>query len=526
MKAQLIRHKNKPVLIWKGDSVKGGAPVKGDTFASPYSLKQAKRLKKAGYKVPSLAEAYHYPGPYKNPRDCQRAMLKFHLEHHRCLNLSEMRTGKTAPSIWLIDIMMRYYGIKRILIVTPLPVILDTWKPEIFSIIPHVPTYYSIKGSENLKEALTEGRYNIVLVNPRKLEICCDELDDWDPELVIVDEFTEFKSHKSFQYDSLYRLMAKCQDYETRRKYDGRHRKAIFLSGTPVAQRPTDAWTILRFVNPETPKHFKAFRDQVMYRPNPEKSPRLWETIPNSEPVVAKLLQPSIRFLTEEVNDMPKHEFVDYRAEMGQAQAKMFKAMLRDFRAEGDGQVITSANAGDRLFKLLQICSGIIYGNEGDDPVMCGAPPKLEMLNRLVRETPKKTVVMTPWRIHQRYIGEYLEKQGYVVDYINGSVKGQKRQDAINRFQDGDTEVLVCQPRTTKHGLKLHAASLLVWFGAVVSNEEFIQGSARIRGPGTGSTVIAKFSCSDLEERRFGMLESKGQTQTRIVDVYREVIYG
>lgn len=506
MKARVLKHRKQLVLAYRDED--------GALVASPWSPKAERRLRKQGFDVEDLSKFYDFPGEYEQPRDCQREMVKYGLRYKRYFNLSEMRVGKTAATIWVIDLRMQYYGLEKVIIVAPLTTIDDTWRTELFGIIPHVPVYYGTKSNDHLVKAVQENKHDIYVINPAKLQkqYVIDALLKLNPGLIVVDEMMEFKASTTSQYEGLEQFFFP--------ENGGKSRGFIPLSGTLGSQELTDVWTSARFINAETPSQFSHFKNKVMYQPEPKFERYRWDVREGAEEYVASLLQPSVRFRTDDINDMPKHEGMSVRAGMGAAQKRMFKEMKTEMITEDRGKVVTAANAAVKLWKLLQIASGVVY-SEDSAPVLCGAPGKLKELSRLIRDTPHKTVIMSGWTCQQQYIMDHLSKD-YKVDLINGKVKSRARKAAIDRFQEGDTDVLVCHPKTTKHGIKLHAGSLLIWFGPRTSTEEFVQGSARIRGPGTGKTVWCELSCTDLEEKWFDIVKNRKQTQERIVDLYRE----
>ena len=505
MKAAVKLHKGKAILVYR--------TPQGKPCAKPYTMKAAKSLSRRGYTVGSLEAAYNYPGPYSEPRDCQRSMVKIGLRYKRFFNLSEMRTGKTSGTLWLLDILMRYKGLETTLVVAPLGTILSTWKAEIYQTIPHLSVYFATKNVKSLLDAIKSKKYSMIVVNPGKLQKAIGALLWWDPDYVVVDEVMEFKNPDTSQYTALETLM-------TGEK--GRKRGFIPLSGTLGSQSLTDVWTSARFINPETPRHFGKFKEQVLYQPDARHKPYLWEPVEDAEEYVASLLTPSVRFRTDDVNDMPKHEGFSEMVDMSPVQKRMFKEMLNEQITENEGKTVTASHAAVKLWKLLQIASGVVYSETGEH-VVCGAPEKIAAVKRLARETPKKTVIFSGWDCQQQYLVQQLKGE-FKTDVINGSVPVKERAVKEKEFQEGDTDILICHPRTTKHGIKLHAGSLVIWFGPRTSTEEFVQGSARVRGPGTGATYWCELSSCKLDKDWFDIVKGRNNRKNRVLDLYREVL--
>ena len=499
MKAKFKEYKGKVLIFWRGKTFGVGKPMKGGYNACLYSSKAHATLLENGVQfVNRFVDAYPFPGHYQNPRDCQREMLDFKLRHHRCYNLSEMRTGKSAPVGWEIDVQKKYNKKKRFLILAPLSTLEDTWRSELFGISPSLKAFYSVQGgTAKLKKCLKLGKHEVFVINFDKLWRCIDEILAFDPEVVFLDEASDFNDYSTRKYKALNALM---QDPK---------RSFRALTGTPTPNKPTDVWAIARLINPDTPKSWTKLRDMTMTK-HPFKQHK-WDTKPEAKQIVGELMTPMIRFRTDDVNDMPKHDGMSISVPMSAKQTTMFKEMKDQMITEDRGKVITAQHAGARLWKLLQIASGVCYDQNGD-PLLIGAQSKIDEVKRLIREASGKTVIMVPFTSVQKYIIKELRGQ-YKVGLINGGVPTKERKRLIDQFQNGDLDVMVMHPKPTKYGLKLHAASQMIWFGPVYSALEFEQGSARIRGPGTGKTVFIKLSACELEEEIFDIIQQRMQDQ-------------
>ena len=118
-------------------------------------------------------------------------------------------------------------------------------------------------------------------------------------------------------------------------------------------------------------------------------------------------------------------------------------------------------------------------------------------------------------------VTEELRKRGITADVIAGSVGKTQRDDIFNRFQNTpDPRVLVANPQAMSHGLTLTAATTIVWFGPVYSNEVYQQACARVRRPGQKrTTVIVHFISSKLEQTIYERLEKKQSLQGALLDL-------
>jgi hypothetical protein len=410
-----------------------------------------------------------------------------------------------------------YNGLNKFLIVGPLSTLLNTWKKELFGICTTIPAFYSTQGgTARLKDALKKAQRRqgpqIFVINTDKVWRVLSELIQWGPDKVFVDEASDFNNADARRSGALVELM-KHPDRQLR-----------LLTGTPFANRPTDAWSLLRLINPDTPKYFGQFQRMTMeqeVRKGKGAKYAKWIPKPEAKAILAEYMQPSIRFKTEDVADMPEHEGYFVEAEMGRKQAQMHKDMRVDMIAEDQGRVVTASMAAAKMIKLLQISSGVCYDNNGV-PLLIGADPKIQALKRLVRETPKQTVIFSNFISVIKYILQELRSE-WKCSFITGSVSAQERQRRIDAFQAGKLDVMVMHPRPTKYGLDLFEASQAVWFGPVYSAVEFKQGNSRIRGPGSGKTAHVMLSNSPLERAIYEMVERRVNDEEETLNMSRDI---
>jgi hypothetical protein len=511
MKAKFYLKNNVVLMIWKGEDFGFGKPIKIGVYAAKYSDVKYRHLLEQGVTfINRFVDVYPFPGHYKKPRSAQVEMLDFQIHHHRRYNLSEMRTGKSGPVCWNIDINMTYNGIKRSVIFAPRSTMLDTWKTELFGICMKRRVFYSVHKTDaikKLKRALLrkENPFEVFVINVDKIWRVIEELLTYDPQDVYIDEASDYTDSSTSRYRALAELMSNPK------------RSLLALTGTPMPNRAPDVWCIARLINPETPSSKTILRQKTQTQVFLKGGRAVWENKPTASRTVAELMQPSIRFRTDDVDDMPEHEGFMVSCDLTAQQQKMYDQMRKDLYTELNGKEITAVHAGAKLWKLLQIASGVCRGEEGEI-VLIGAEHKMAETKRLIKETPRKTVIMSAFTAVQDYIISELEGM-YRVGRINGSVNDRNRKKMLDGFQGDKLDILVCHPRTTRYGLKMHAASQMLWFGPVYSALDFEQGSFRIRGPGTGKTMYGKLAATPLERQVFDLIDRRMSDQQEMLSM-------
>jgi SNF2 family DNA or RNA helicase len=116
-----------------------------------------------------------------------------------------------------------------------------------------------------------------------------------------------------------------------------------------------------------------------------------------------------------------------------------------------------------------------------------------------------------------------LTKRGIKAACIHGDVAQNLRAMHIDNFQTGALEVLVLQPQSSAHGITLTAASTIVWFSLIPSNELFQQGNARIvRAGQTRKTLIMMFASTKAEKHIAKILENKGDLSREVLKLFTD----
>jgi superfamily II DNA or RNA helicase len=280
------------------------------------------------------------------------------------------------------------------------------------------------------------------------------------------------------------------------------------MTGTPASQSPADAYGLAKLVNPNNvPKFYTAWRDMVMNKVTMFK----WAAKPNAVDTVHTALQPAIRFTKAQCLDLPDVLTTTRLVPLTPQQAKYYNLLKERMTAIAAGETITAVNAAANLSKLLQISCGAVYTDD-KDVVQFDAAPRLSVLEEILEETNRKVIIFALFRSSIDTIHQYLLKKGVAVECIHGGVTPNKRADIIRRFQnEKDPRVLVLQPQASAHGITLTAADTVVFFGPLMSVEQYIQCIARAdrKGQNSDKVTVIHIEGSPVEKKMFTALASK-----------------
>lgn len=450
-----------------------------------------------------MFEDYNWPAkPGIIPFKHQIETTKFCLANKRAFVLNDMGTGKTLSALWAADILFKANRIRKVLIICPLSTMRSVWYEELFYNLPHRSKAIS-HGSREVRKAVINGPQEFTIINhdgvvPMFEELCYQRYD-----IIIVDELTAYKTFSAARSKKMILL--------------ARTAKALWgLTGKPTPNSPIEAFSQAHVVNPlnrNLPRYFTQYRDMVMYRLN------LYTWIPKPEAIniVAAILQPAIRYKLTDCIDMPPiiHQTLD--VPFTAAQDKAYNEMREHLYTELANGEVSASNAAVKLNKLLQISAGAVKNDEGE-PTTVDCTPRLEALYEIFEETSNsKLVVFVTFRASIKIVHDYLVSKKVSVKVIFGDVTPNKRQEAIQEFQNSDLNVLVIQPQSSAHGITLTASSTIVWFSLIPSNELYQQGNARIYRAGQMLPCLIVHMVSSAAEKHIANLLTRKEVQASSV---------
>ena len=473
-----------------------------------WGMQEVQVLKNLNIKnVPSpILTQYHWRGIYK-PFDHQKTTASFLTLHRKAFCFNEQGTGKTGSVIWAADYLMDLGFIKRVLVVCPLSIMESAWRNDLFKFAMHRRVDVAYGSRDKRKEVLASDA-EFVIINFDGVEIIADEIAKANFDLIVIDEATAYKSPTTKRWKVMNRLI-KPETW------------LWMMTGTPAAQSPLDAYGLAKLVAPErVPKYQTIFRDQVLYKVGQFR----WIPRPNAENIVHDALQPAIRFTKEQCLDLPEMTYVTRDVPLTPQQHKYYEAIRKDMLVMAAGEQITTINAAANLNKLLQLSCGCVYSDTGE-VVEFDASNRLAVLEEVIDEASHKVLVFVPFRHAIEAVASHLKKH-YTVDVIHGGISAGARTKIFEQFQnDKDPRVLVIQPQAASHGVTLHAANTIVWWGPVTSCETYLQANARVHRAGQKNpTTVVYLQGSPVEKRIYRMLQDKIDVHQKISEMYTELL--
>ena len=475
-----------------------------------WGLEEAQVLKNLRIKnVPSpIKNRYEWTGLYK-PFDHQKETSSFLTLHRRAFCFNEQGTGKTSSVIWAADYLLKEKFINRVLVICPLSIMQSAWEADLFKFAMHRTCAIAHSYSKEKRIQAIQSDADFVIINYDGLEIIKDEISNAKFDLIVVDEANAYKNVQTKRW----KILASVIRPET---------WVWMLTGTPASQSPTDAYGLAKLINPTgVPKFFGAFRDMVLQKITQFK----WIPKPSSERVVHQVLQPAIRYTKEECLDLPDMTYVTREVPLSAQQNKFYEAIRNNMMTVAAGEEITTVNAAVNLNKLLQLSCGAVYSDSGEI-VAFDAKNRMTALLEVIEEASHKVIVFAPFKHAIEIIAEEMRKNKIPAEIIHGGVSATKRTEIFSRFQTEDNpRVLIIQPQAAAHGVTLHAANVVVWWGPITSIETYLQANARVHRAGQRNPcTVVHLQGSPVEKRVYKMLSEKVDIHTRLIDLYKNIL--
>jgi SNF2 family DNA or RNA helicase len=481
--------------------------IKGnDAVVVPLRLEEATALQALGFDVPSpILHFYEWQGRFK-PYEHQMQTAGFLTLNKKALVLNDIGTGKTQSALWAADYLMSAGAVKKVLIMSPLSTLKRVWDDAIFNNFVGRKAVV-LHGSAEKRRKLLKTDADFFIINHDGFGIIADECHGMF-DLVIVDEAAVLRNPSTRRFKEVRNWMARNPDA-----------RLWLMTGTPTPNEPTDAWALARLVDsPFIPKTYSAFREQVMMKIRQY----TWVPRPESVETVRHVLHPAIRYTRDECFDLPDTVFQTRQVELTPDQRKHYDKMIRHLMTEAEEGAITAVNEAVKMQKLIQIACGVAYGEDGQH-IELDCAPRVNAVKEVIEEAGGKIIVFVPLTGTLNMLERELSKH-WTVGVVNGEVSSNKRNEIFQNFQHAPhPQVLVAHPATMAHGLTLTAASTIVWYGPITSNEQYVQANGRVERIGKKhASNVVHIEATDLEYKMYHRLQSKQKLQGLLLDLIQQ----
>ncbi|MYQ44319.1 ATP-dependent helicase [Streptomyces sp. SID4985] len=358
----------------------------------------------------------------------------------------DMGLGKTVT---LIALHLKRARPEPTLVVCPAS-LLGNWQREINRFAPGVPVR-RFHGADRTLDGVSGG---FVLTTYGTMRSAAEQLADRPWGMVVADEAQHVKNPYSATAKALRTIGAPAR---------------VALTGTPVENNLSELWALLDWTTPGLLGPLQSFRARharaVENGEDQEAAERL-----------ARLVRPFLLRRKKSdpgiVPELPPKTETDHPVPLGREQAALYEAVVRESMA-----AIESADGIARrglVLKLLgalkQICDHpALYLKEGPSRPdgLAARSGKLALLDELldtVLAEDGSILVFTQYVGMAQLITAHLGARAVPVDLLHGGTPVPERERMVDRFQAGETPVLVLSLKAAGTGLNLTRAGHVVHF--------------------------------------------------------------
>lgn len=469
-----------------------------------HGLRETIMLRQLGYTTPNPMLLYYDWGSNPTPFAVQRRTMDLMTTAPRCYVLNEMGTGKTKAALWAWDYLHGNGFCGKLLVVATLSTLRFVWQAEAFATLPHrkVAILHGTKAQR--LERLDEKDVDIYVINHDGLKTIQTELSlRTDIDVLCLDELAVYRNSSDRS--------------KAMRKFAERFKIVWGLTGRPMPNEPTDVWGQAKIVTPHTaPKFFRQAQEMLMTKVNNFK----WIAKPEAIERAMKMLQPNVRFSLDSVVELPEVVSRTIDVPLSTTQAKVYKAMAREFKADVGNGTVTAVNAAVAMGKLLQVSGGWVYAQGVSFPL--DATARHETLVDLINENERKVIVYVGYRHTIEGISPILDAAGIEHAVVHGDISG--RGEIFNAFQHTTKyKVLLAHPQCVAHGLTLTAADTIIWYMPITSLEIYEQANARITRVGQKhKQKVLHLQSTPVEKKIYGLLSRKQKVQDTLLAMLSE----
>lgn len=438
------------------------------------------------------------------PHAYQRYAAQFILDHPAAAVFLDCGLGKTVITLTAIrELLHDSFAVRRVLIIAPLRVARDTWPSEIRK-WDHLSdlTYAVAVGNTAKRLAALRQKAEITIINRENVDWLVKN-NTFDFDMVVVDELSAFKSHRTRRFKALMKVRPMLS-------------RIVGLTGTPSSNGLMDLWAefrlldmgkrLGRFLTHYRERYFLPDKRNAQmvftYKPRPGAEEKIYEAIGDI----------TISMKSGDYLELPKCLTNVVRVEMNERERRIYERLKKDMAAEIDGKEIDAMNAAALSGKLLQMAAGAVYDGEGQAVRLHDR--KLDALEDLVESANGRPVLIAYWfrhdleRIRKRFPGaRELRQEADIADWNAGKIS-----------------IGLIHPASAGHGLNLQdGGSMLIWFSLTWSLELNQQTNARLWRQGQKHTVTIHYLVmkDSIDESVMAALSRKDKVQEALMSAVK-----
>ncbi|MGN0735174.1 MAG: SNF2-related protein [Anaerovoracaceae bacterium] len=422
----------------------------------------------------------------------------------------DMGLGKTAITLTALhSLKYERFCIRKALVIAPKKVAESTWTKERDKWNHLKDLRISIVlGSEKQRLEALSANADIYIINRENTKWLVDYYKhNWPFDTVVLDESSSFKNPQAGRFKALKTVRPKIQ-------------RLIELTGTPSPKGLIDLWAQIYLLDggKRLGRTISVYRD-IFFVPDKRNRTTIFSYAPKegAEDAIYKSISDiCISMKAEDYLSLPDLIYDDIPVKLDSKAQKAYDQLERDMLLEVDDDLVTANTAASLTGKLLQLCNGAVYDEDGAVvPIHdCKIDVLLETIEQL---NGQHTIIYYHFQHDRDRILESLSRS-------NLTVRVYKDAKEETDWNDGKIDVLLAQPSSCGYGLNLQdGGHHIIWFGLTWNLEEYQQANKRLHRQGQLYPVIVHrlITQGGTDEDVIHSLESKDNVQESLLSALK-----
>jgi SNF2 family DNA or RNA helicase len=410
--------------------------------------------------------------------------------------LAPVGAGKTAITLTAMQAMLTNGVAKRFLVLAPKRVCTDVWPVEQSKWAPATPVAVAV-GTPKERLAALCSKAQIVVSNYDNIQWLAEQALDFDG--IVFDELTRLKNPSGTRFKALLKVI----DPMTIR---------WGLTGSFTSNGLEDVFGQCKIVDQSLLGRSKgAFMQQYFVLINKEFGE--WAPRVGALANVMTRIKPATYVLDagDYKDKLPPLHVIEVRCDM--PDRKPYEKMKADFMVEFPDAKAVAANGGVVTGKLQQMASGFVYDTRKEASDIPGkfivtqtpvwfSSHKFDRLEELLNENQRANTIVA--YTYQEELAELKRRYPHA--------QTLDENDAIQRWNAGQIELLLVHPKSAGHGLNLQFGGChMVFLSLPWSLELYEQVIGRLHRSGQAHSVwvYVMMTSKTVDEKIWGALHDK-----------------
>jgi SNF2 family DNA or RNA helicase len=410
---------------------------------------------------------------------------------------------------------MKYemWCVRKVLIIAPKKVAESTWTKEAAKWTQLQGLRFSlVMGTQAQRLRALEATADIYLINRENTQWLVRRLGrDWCFDMVVLDESSSFKNHQAKRFKALKLVRPLIS-------------RIVELTGTPNPRGLTDLWAQLYLLDggKRLGRTVSVYRD-LFFVPDKRNRTTVFSYAPKpgaAEEIYRRISDICVSMKSEDYLSLPELIYDDIPVVLDPAAKKVYDRLERDMLLTlDDDTVITAGSAAVLRGKLLQLCNGAVYDEDGAVVPLhnCKIEALLETVEQLGGQ---HAIICYNFRHDRQRLLEALSATRLRVAVY----EGKAQEEAWNA---GEIDLLLVQPASCGYGLNLqNGGHHVIWFGLTDSLELYQQTNKRLHRQGQPYPVIVHHLLvqGGTDEDVIRALGNKADVQDSLLEALKERI--